>query len=41
MKKSMVSTFFVVLFATLTVFAQKAGSIQDQQVCEYIMLKCF
>lgn len=35
MKKSMVSTFFVVLFATLTVFAQNAGSIQDQQACEY------
>ena len=35
MKKSMILTLLVVLFATLTLFAQKAGSIQDQQACEY------
>jgi len=33
MKKVLV--LFVALFATLTLFAQKAGSIQDQQACEY------
>lgn len=33
MKKSIISIIFV--FATLTVFAQQAGSVQDQQACEY------
>lgn len=33
MKKVLV--LFVALFVTLTLFAQKAGSVQDQQACEY------
>ena len=35
MKKSIILTLLVILFATLTLFAQQAGSIQDQQACEY------